>query len=281
MGYDVWLGNNRGNKYSRNHKVLDPNKNSEFWKFSYHEMGQYDLPAMINFIIKKTGREKISYIGHSQGTAQLFSALTYNNDYFSSRINSFIAFGPVTSLGNIGSGLIKILAESRLDKIFETFSINELLNNPKAVEKLQVLVCKYVGLLCSGLLNILADLNPKYDDMHRFLVFISHFPSGTSLRTLQHFAESVRKKQFSPYESDIPYDLNNIKNIPIALFVGKQDLLATVEDNRLLRSNLESNGVIKFYKEYDDMGHLTFFLSDTNHHLDDMLEFLEMYGGKF
>ena len=33
-GYDVWLGNYRGNPYSRQHCSLDPSKNP-FWKFRY------------------------------------------------------------------------------------------------------------------------------------------------------------------------------------------------------------------------------------------------------
>jgi lysosomal acid lipase/cholesteryl ester hydrolase len=34
-GYDVWLGNSRGSKYSRLHKTLDPNKDTEYWEFSW------------------------------------------------------------------------------------------------------------------------------------------------------------------------------------------------------------------------------------------------------
>lgn len=31
-------------------------------------MAKYDLPAIINFIVQKTGQEQLYYIGHSQGT---------------------------------------------------------------------------------------------------------------------------------------------------------------------------------------------------------------------
>lgn len=72
LGYDVWMGNNRGNKYCRNHESLNADKDKKFWDFSLHEMGQYDLPAMIDFILLTTKREKLSYIGHSQGSAQYF-----------------------------------------------------------------------------------------------------------------------------------------------------------------------------------------------------------------
>ena len=35
---------------------------------SYDEMARFDLPAVINFILQKTGQKKIYYVGYSQGT---------------------------------------------------------------------------------------------------------------------------------------------------------------------------------------------------------------------
>lgn len=42
--------------------------NFVFSPYSYDEMARFDLPAVINFILQKTGQEKIYYVGYSQGT---------------------------------------------------------------------------------------------------------------------------------------------------------------------------------------------------------------------
>jgi len=70
-GYDVWMGNNRGNRYSLGHVSLnatDPVDEPNYWSFSYEEMGLYDLPAEIDFILEKTQQKQLSYVGHSEGT---------------------------------------------------------------------------------------------------------------------------------------------------------------------------------------------------------------------
>jgi len=37
-GYDVWLGNNRGTRFSLEHSWLD-NQSKEYWKFNWEELG--------------------------------------------------------------------------------------------------------------------------------------------------------------------------------------------------------------------------------------------------
>lgn len=66
QGYDVWIGNARGNKYSRAHTYLDPDSGVDFWDFTWHQIGIYDIPAMIDYVLEQTGQEDMFYIGHSQ-----------------------------------------------------------------------------------------------------------------------------------------------------------------------------------------------------------------------
>ena len=55
-GYDLWMGNNRGTKYS-NVSELFPEQNEDFerWNFSWAELGMYDVPAFMDQIIEVTG----------------------------------------------------------------------------------------------------------------------------------------------------------------------------------------------------------------------------------
>jgi lysosomal acid lipase/cholesteryl ester hydrolase len=50
-GYDVWLSNSRGNKYSKRHVSLSSDS-LEFWDFSWEEVGSFDLPALTDYILE-------------------------------------------------------------------------------------------------------------------------------------------------------------------------------------------------------------------------------------
>lgn len=63
-GFDVWVTNTRGTKYSRKHTSLDPS-NKKYWDWSWDELVTDEMPAIFDFVSKQTGGQKINYIGHS------------------------------------------------------------------------------------------------------------------------------------------------------------------------------------------------------------------------
>jgi len=45
---------------------------------SWDEIANYDLPAMLNYVLHVTGREKLLYVGHSQGTLIAFARFSHD-----------------------------------------------------------------------------------------------------------------------------------------------------------------------------------------------------------
>ena len=72
-------------------------------------MGKFDLPANLNYIIKKTGFQRVKYIGHSQGATQVFSALAKNHGGVRSLLDNFFALAPVVQLRNADDEAFKKL----------------------------------------------------------------------------------------------------------------------------------------------------------------------------
>jgi pimeloyl-ACP methyl ester carboxylesterase len=79
-GYDVWLGNARGSQHCPKHQNFSSDS-KEFWAFSWHEIGFYDLPAMIDYMLAETKAAQTFYVGHSQGTTSLLVLLSTRPEY--------------------------------------------------------------------------------------------------------------------------------------------------------------------------------------------------------
>ncbi len=108
-GFDVFLGNSRGNKYSCKNLKTSPSKEN-YWNFSIDEIVFLDLPASIEQILKITKSNSLSYIGFSQGTAQAFGAFS-NNSEIASKINLFIVQVKITVGGRFNGSASGVVRE--------------------------------------------------------------------------------------------------------------------------------------------------------------------------
>jgi len=96
QGYDVWLANSRGTRWSR---ARAGGVNHDYFKYSFQEMGLYDTPAYYDMIqdAYDNPNQKIIVGAHSRGTSSFFAALLdeKTQDLISKNTVMFFAFAPV------------------------------------------------------------------------------------------------------------------------------------------------------------------------------------------
>ena len=94
-GYEVWIGDVRGTEDNLVHRSLSPD-DPEFWNFTWDDVARYDLPAMVDLVKKQTGKEKIFYIGYSNGATAMLQALADQelNQKLVGSLHKIIALSP-------------------------------------------------------------------------------------------------------------------------------------------------------------------------------------------
>ncbi len=136
-GYDVWIMNTRGNDFSREHRTF-PGDSNEFWDYSLHEIGLYDVSTTIDFMLEKTQAKSLKYIGFSQGTLAAFILLSMKPEY-NDKIDQLHLISPGIYMERRSSKLVDsqigfyVSSPEKLQKRFhsnmKTFSLKFLFKN--------------------------------------------------------------------------------------------------------------------------------------------------------
>lgn len=110
QNYDVWMPNTRGNIYSTRHKKYNRNgkQRKKYWNYTWHEIGKYDLAAVIDYVLKNTSFSKSHYIGHSQG-ATTFFVLTSERPEYNEKFKLMIAMAPPVFMTHAENSFLQLL----------------------------------------------------------------------------------------------------------------------------------------------------------------------------
>ncbi|XP_062594628.1 gastric triacylglycerol lipase-like [Saccostrea cucullata] len=268
-GVDVWLGNNRGNKYSRGHVNLSPN-DPRFWKFSWDEMAKYDLPAMIEYILQQTGNTEIYYAGHSQGTEQAFAGFSQDIE-LGKKVKTFFALAPVANLSGCESP-IRFLAPFAKDYEILSYLLgkDEFLPNKDLFTLFAQESCKRktIDIVCENILFLLGGYDSAQLNISRIPVYVRDHPAGTSVQNIIHYSQAILSGEFlmfdygsaaenmKHYNQTTPplYDVTKMET-PVAIFSGGQDWLADPTDVKSLLPQIKN---VRSNKNIPEWEHLDF-----------------------
>ncbi|VVC89030.1 unnamed protein product [Leptidea sinapis] len=292
QNYDVWMGNARGTRYSLKHVTLSSYQPS-FWNYTWHEIGIYDVPTMIDRVLEITKRPSLTYIGHSQGTTVFYVMCSLKPEY-NEKISLMVSLAPIAYITNSKFFLYKILSinPEASYAAFTSAGIYNFFGHDEVFLPVETTLCGNpltALVICQSLASLAGGFNYKQVNVPRLPVIFRYFPTGSSVKQGVHYLQSGRAERFQQfdygphnldhYNSTSPptYPLENIK-APIALFFGDGDYLSVREDVDKLVQRLPN--VVDFYTVPDEnFEHFDFLWSkDINTLiLPRLLKLIKMY----
>jgi pimeloyl-ACP methyl ester carboxylesterase len=281
-GFDVWLLNNRGTAYSRHH-LNHSIESKEIWDFSFQEMGEQDIPATLDYIHHKSNGKKVIAIGHSQGTTQIFAAMSdpQTSQKVQNKLLGLIGMSPVPHLSDLSPKTRNILdVVNYYVKVHGIVGLNyPFLSSSKdnLLKTTITTVCDYFGILCESLLSI-PGLSTEYNQRDLISKIFQILPGGASFRCYLHYEQlsrihsdrpvlrkydyGSRSANLEKYGTPTPPDYNfELIDVPVFIHSGSEDILATEKSLDRFVDHMLSLDKEVHYTIYDRWDHFSVLLS--------------------
>lgn len=200
------MANFRGNTYSRSHTFLDPDVDAkEFWDFSWHELGVYDLPSMIDYILETTNENSLLCAGHSQGTTA-FYVMASEMPSYNAKIKVQFSLSPIAYMCHMTSPFIRslALADDGMDVITNKIGLHELLPNSDSIVKFSAKFCGdgITQILCKNVIFATFGFSPKQMNASLIPIIMGHTPAGSSTKQFLHYMQEIKSCHFRQYDYD-------------------------------------------------------------------------------
>ncbi|XP_055600174.1 lipase 1-like [Uranotaenia lowii] len=264
LGYDVWLANSRSSINSHQHETLCT-CSKEFWNYSWHEMGMYDLPATIDAVLERTSRRTLRLLAFSEGGGVAAVMLSMRPEY-NDKVTVFDALAPGTNVANTFYRFL-VIPISKLTKHPSTYALY-------GTNRLTTALCAKHQEICFELYyHFIAG---ESAGMNRTIVhkLYQSLPGGASIKELQHYIQIIWTRRFAPYDYGphlnmemygvkVPplYPLDRIR-IPVNIHYGLADKIVDSSGVEGFAAKLINSPRVQM-RAYDRLGHSDFIFGEA------------------
>lgn len=238
QGFDVWMGNNRGNKYSKKSVHHDPNS-VKFWNYSLDDFAWHDIPDSIQYILDITKSSSLGYVGFSQGTAQAFAALSIHPQ-LNEKVNVFIALAPAMSPAGLAAPLVDGLMKASPTLMYLFFGRRAILSSATTWQA--ILYPPIFTNVIDTSLRFLFNWDSQNISYLQKIAAYAHLYSLASVKSVVHWFQIMREGAFQMYDDDVSafgspggrayrparFPTKNIVT-PIVLLYGNRDSLVDIQ----------------------------------------------------
>ena len=180
-------------------------------------------------MLEVSGYSKVAFVGFSLGTTQTFYGMAKDaNNFYKEKISVFIALAPCTKLThstfsfmNMGSMLYdRVVADLSQSGVKALYGPNWMQDKMALCNTENFVVCMLVKEMCIG------------------------DGQAVSTRAIQHSLQTMMKDNFVEFDPALTHKaqlfdsaaitpivmLSNIRDVPIHMFVGKEDTICSPKD---------------------------------------------------
>mmetsp|Transcript_10513 Transcript_10513/g.17619 ORF Transcript_10513/g.17619 Transcript_10513/m.17619 type:complete len:211 (-) Transcript_10513:359-991(-) len=177
-------------------------QHKRYWDFSFHELGIFDQPALWKLVMEKTGADRISYICHSQGFAQMYVSMMAYPEFYKKHMRVLVGIAPVAHVRNCSSKLLRKAAVSQSAANFLKGLCPDVLGEPGAFNDFLKHIHANSSFTQNFPTQIIAENYPESVNPLAVINFGGVYPAGGSFKQIDHFRQLMVTGELKMYDYD-------------------------------------------------------------------------------